>query len=345
MKEISIKKGFASDNNSGVSHEVIEKIVEVNQGHVVGYGDDPYTEYAISLFKKHFGNRANPFFVFTGTAANVLGITGTTQSYNSVICAHTAHINEDECGAPERFSGCKLIACDTQNGKLTPELIKPHMIGFDFEHHSQPKIISITQPTEMGTVYSVDEIKMLSAFAKKYNMLLHMDGARLANAAVSLDLPFKDFTADAGVDILSFGGTKNGLLTAESIVYFKPELTEGFKYIRKQGMQLASKMRYMSAQFIAYLENDLWKRNASHANKMAQLLYNQIKNIKEIEVTQKVEANGIFVRIPKKIIEPLKEKFFFYNWNLETEEVRWMCSFDTTEQEINSFVKILKSLL
>ncbi len=345
MKEISIKKGFASDNNSGVSHEVIEKIVEVNQGHVVGYGDDPYTEYAISLFKKHFGNRANPFFVFTGTAANVLGITGTTQSYNSVICAHTAHINEDECGAPERFSGCKLIACDTQDGKLTPEQIKPHMIGFDFEHHSQPKIISITQPTEMGTVYSVDEIKLLSAFAKKYNMLLHMDGARLANAAVSLGLPFKAFTADAGVDILSFGGTKNGLLTAESIVYFKPELTEGFKYIRKQGMQLASKMRYMSAQFIAYLENDLWKRNASHANKMAQHLYNQIKDIKEIEVTQKVEANGIFVRIPKKIIEPLKEKFFFYNWNLETGEVRWMCSFDTTEQEINSFVMILKSLL
>lgn len=345
MKDIIVKKGFASDNNSGVSPEVIEKIIEVNKGHVVGYGDDPYTQYATTLFKKHFGENAHPFFVFTGTAANVLGITSLTQSYNSVICAHTAHINEDECGAPEKFSGCKLIACETHDGKLTPEIIKPHMVGFDFEHHSQPKIISITQTTEMGTVYTVEEIKALSKFAKKYNLLVHMDGARLANAAISLNLPFKAFTADAGIDILSFGGTKNGLLTAESIVFFNPDLIAGFKYIRKQGMQLASKMRFMSAQFIAYLEDDLWKRNASHANKMAQLLYNQIKIIKGIEVTQKVEANGIFVKIPKSIIEPLKEKFFFYDWNEEQGEVRWMCSFDTTEDEINSFVKILKSLL
>lgn len=345
MKDITIKKGFASDNNSGVSSEVFDMINEVNKGHVIGYGDDPYTEYAYLLFKKHFGELANPFFVFTGTAANVLSITGTTHSYNSVICAHTAHINEDECGAPEKFSGCKLIACQTTNGKLTPDIITPHLVGFDFEHHSQPKIISISQPTEMGTVYTVDEIEALSDIAKKHNMLLHMDGARLANAAVSLNLPFKDFTVNAGVDILSFGGTKNGLLSAESVIFFNKSHTQGFKYFRKQAMQLASKMRYISAQFIAYLDGDLWKRNALNANKMAQHLYNQVKNIKNIEVTQKVEANGIFVKVPKNITEPLKEKFFFYNWNEETGEVRWMCSFDTTEEEINEFVKILESLL
>lgn len=345
MKDISIKKGFASDNNSGISPEVLDKIAEVNKGHVIGYGDDPYTEYAISLFKKHFSEKAIPYFVFTGTAANVLGITNATSSYNSIICANTAHINEDECGAPEKFSGCKLIAVETVNGKLTPELILPHMVGFDFEHHSQPKIISITQSTEMGTVYSVEEIKTLSAFAKKYNLLLHMDGARLANAAVALNLAFHAFTADAGVDILSFGGTKNGLLTAESIVFFNEELINGFKYIRKQGMQLASKMRYMAAQFIAYLEADLWKRNAAHANNMAQYLFEQVRDIKGIQVTQPVQSNGIFVIIPKHIIEPLKEKFFFYNWNEETGEVRWMCSFDTKKDEIDSFVQHLKTLL
>lgn len=345
MKNFSIKKGFASDNNSGVSPEVLNKIAEVNKGHVIGYGDDPYTEYAVTLFKKHFSDKAIPYFVFTGTAANVLGITSTTNSYHSVICAHTAHINGDECGAPEKFSGCKLIAVETENGKLTPELIQPHMVGFDFEHHSQPKIISITQSTEMGTVYTVDEIKAIAALANKYNLLLHMDGARLANAAVALNLPFRTFTVDAGVDILSFGGTKNGLLTAESIIFFNKELINGFKYVRKQGMQLASKMRYLAAQFIAYLEEDLWKRNATHANHMAQYIFEQLKDINEIKVTQPVQSNGIFVVLPKHIIEPLKEKFFFYNWNEETGEVRWMCSFDTKKEEIDSFVKHLKSLL
>lgn len=337
------QRGFASDNNSGVSPEVLDYLKKVNSGHAVGYGDDVFTAKAKKLFKAHFGPDADPYFVFTGTAANVLGISAATQSFNSVICASTAHINEDECGAPEKFSGCKLIAIETKNGKLTPKSILPHMVGFDFEHHSQPRIISITQSTEMGTVYSVKELEELAHFAHKYDLLLHMDGARLANAAVNLNLPFKSFTADVGVDLLSFGGTKNGLMAAESIVFFNQEAAQHFKYIRKQGMQLASKMRFISAQFIAYLENDLWKKNATHANKMAQLLYNKVKVIEGVTVTQKVEANGVFACIPKEIIQPLREKVFFYPWNETTGEVRWMASFDTTEQDIDNFVNLLKN--
>lgn len=340
-----ISKGFASDNNSGVSPEAIKMISEVNSGHVVGYGDDPYTARAVELIKEHFGENAHPYFVFTGTAANVLGITASTRSFNSVLCAHTSHIHEDECGAPEKFSGCKLLPIDTENGKITPQSLMPHMVGFDFAHHSQPKIISISQPTEMGTVYSVEEIKELSIFAKKYGLLLHMDGARLANAAVSLHLPFDAFTSKAGVDILSFGGTKNGLLAAESIIFFDQDRKAEFKYIRKQGMQLASKMRYISAQFIAYLDGDLWKRNAVQANKMAKQLADQLREIKEVKITQAVDANGVFAQIPKHIIAPLKKEFFFYTWNEDKGEVRWMCSFDTSSNEINEFVRLLKSML
>lgn len=339
------KRGFASDNNSGVSPEVFEKLIEVNSGHAIGYGDDTYTEKAISIIKKNFGEECQPYFVFTGTAANVLSISTSTQSYHSVICAFTAHINQDECGAPEKFGNCKLIAVETNDGKLTPELIQPHLTGFGFEHHSQPGLISISQPTEMGTVYKLDEIEALSAIAHKNKMFLHMDGARLANAAISLNLSFKEFTKNAGVDVLSFGGTKNGLMAAESVIIFKPELNEHFKYLRKQGMQLSSKMRYIAAQFIAYFENDLWKRNARHANEMAQYLYSKIKNIPEIKLTQKVEANGIFVIIPKKIIEKLRGEYFFYTWNEEKGEVRWMTSFDTTKDDIDGFVKLLKELL
>ncbi len=340
-----IKKGFASDNNSGISGEVLSKINEVNYGHTTGYGDDAYTRKAIGLFKDHFGNSAVPHFVFTGTAANVISLATLTRSFNSVLCAKTAHINVDECGAPENFSGCKIIPIETKNGKLTPELILPHLNGFGFEHHVQPKIISITQPTELGTVYSLSEIMNISALAKKYNLMLHMDGARLANAAVALNLTFRELTVDAGVDILSFGGTKNGLLAAESIIFFNPGDINDAKYIRKQAMQLASKMRFISAQFIAYLENDLWRRNALQANHMTEVLYQKIKDLKKIQITQPVESNGIFVCIPKEIIEPLRKEYFFYDWDKNTGEVRWMCSFDTTEKDIDNFVALLKSLL
>lgn len=338
-------RGFASDNNAGASPEVIRKLEEVNKGHVMGYGDDPYTAKAIDLFKKHFGQQAIPYFVFTGTGANVLSIATGGSPFKSVFCAETAHIQVDECGAPERFAGCKLIPIPTGNGKITSESLEVHMTGFGFEHHSQPGIISISQTTEMGTVYHIKEIERLADFAHKYGLILHMDGARLSNAAVALNKNFKEITADAGVDILSFGGTKNGLIAAESVVFFRKEVAEYFKYIRKQGMQLASKMRFISAQFLAFFENDLWMKNAKHANRMAQKLYEDVKGIPEINVTQKVEANGIFAIIPKPIIPELQKEFFFYVWNEERGDVRWMTSFDTTDEDIENFVRVLKKLL
>lgn len=338
-------RGFASDNNAGTSPEVIKKLEEVNSGHVVGYGDDPYTAEAVKQFKNHFGEQAIPYFVFTGTGANVLSIAAGGSPFNSVFCAETAHIQIDECGAPERFTGCKLIPLSTDNGKITCELLKTHMTGFGFEHHSQPGIISISQTTEMGTIYQIEEIARLAEFAHQYGLILHMDGARLSNAAVSLNRSFKEMTADAGVDILSFGGTKNGLMAAESVIFFRKDLSEDFKYLRKQGMQLASKMRFIAAQFLAFFENELWKRNASHANIMAQKLFNAVKDIPEIKITQQVEANGIFAIIPKSIIAELQNEFFFYVWNEERGEVRWMTSFDTTDEDIEGFVSSLKKYL
>jgi threonine aldolase len=303
-----------------------------NTGHTIGYGDDIYTKQAISLFRQHLGEQVEPFFVFTGTAANVLGITAVTRSWNSVITAFTAHIEQDECGAPEKFSGCKLLTVDTPDGKLTPSLIGRHMHGFDFEHHSQPKVISISQATEMGTVYKPDEIRTLANFAHEHGMLLHMDGARIANAAVALNLPFRSFITDAGVDILSFGGTKNGMMVGEAICFLKPELAKEFKYLRKQGMQLASKMRFISAQFIGWFKNDLWHQLASQSNAMAKLLAKEIRGVKGIVITQPVEANGIFVIIPHKVAQELRSHYFFYPWNEETSEYRWMTSWDTTDQ-------------
>lgn len=318
---------------------------KVNTGHAIAYGDDPVSLEAIANLQKVFGTESSAFLVFNGTAANVLGLDALTQPYNSVLCAETAHINVDECGAPEKFTGCKLISVPTQNGKLYPALLEKHMHGFGFEHHSQPGIISISQSTEMGTVYTRDEIIALSEFAHKYNMKLHMDGARISNAAVSLGMGFKEFTADAGVDILSFGGTKNGMMYGEAVIFFNKELSKDFKYRRKQGMQLASKMRFISAQFNAFLENDLWKKNAEHANKMAQLLYNKVKDIPEISVTQKVEANGVFVILPSGIVEKLQKEYFFYPWDEERSEYRWMTSFDTSEEDINNFTSRLLELL
>jgi threonine aldolase len=340
-----MSKGFASDNNSGV-HPVIFKAMEAaNQGHVVGYGDDPYTEKAIDIFKKKFGAETEVFFVFNGTGANVLGLSTLSQSFHSIICAETAHIQEDECGAPEKFTGCKLLPVEPVNGKVTPDAVLPHLKGFDFEHHSQPRVISISQVTEMGTVYQPKEIIALADLAHKHNMFLHMDGARIANAAVSLDMDFCAFTKDCGVDVLSFGGTKNGMMMGEAVLFFNPGLTGLTKYIRKQSMQLYSKMRFVGAQFQAYFENDLWKKTASHSNKMAKLLEKEVAEIPEITITEPVEANGIFAAVPPEIIQPLQEKFFFYMWNEQRSEVRWMTSFDTTEKEIHDFVTLIKQLL
>ena len=340
-----MKKGFASDNNSGVHPTIFKSMEAANAGHVVGYGNDFYSENAVKVFKENFGTDTEVFFVFNGTGANVLGLSTVTSSFHSIICAETAHIQEDECGAPEKFTGCKLLPVEPVLGKLTPENIQPHLKGFDFEHHSQPKVISISQVTEMGTVYTTSEIRALADLAHANNMYLHMDGARIANAAVSLNLDFKSFTKDCGVDILSFGGTKNGMMMGEAVLFFNPELTRLTKYIRKQSMQLYSKMRFVGAQFLAYFENDLWKETASHANKMAKLLAAEVASIPEIEITHPVDANGIFAVVPRNIIQPLQERFFFYIWDETKPEVRWMTSFDTTEDEILEFVQLIKDLI
>ena len=339
------RRGFASDNNAGVHPNILRALAEVNDGHVIAYGDDPYTEKANTKLREIFGQEVEPFFVFIGTAANVLGLSTITQPYHAVICPETAHINVDECGAPEKFTGCKLLSCSTPDGKLTVDMIATHMHGIGFEHHVQPRVVSITQATELGTVYTIDEIREIASYTHKHGMLLHMDGARISNAAVSLGCGFYEMTGGAGVDVLSFGGTKNGMIYGEAIIFFNQALCEDFKYRRKQGMQLASKMRYIAAQFSAFLENDLWKNNASNANRMAQKLYEAVKDIPGVEVTRRVESNAVFAKVPPHIVPALQEEFFFYVWDEESSEVRWMCSFDTSEEDIESFASLLRSLL
>ena len=345
MSKIINRRGFASDNNAGVHPSILAALPKVNDGHVIAYGDDPYTEKASAQLREIFGQETEVYFVFIGTAANVLGLSTMTQSYHAVICPETAHINVDECGAPEKFSGCKLLTCNAPDGKLTVDMIASHMHGIGFEHHVQPRVVSITQATELGTVYTLDEIKEIAKYTHEHGMLLHMDGARISNAAVSLDCGFYEMTGGAGVDVLSFGGTKNGMMYGEAIIFFNPTLCEDFKYRRKQGMQLASKMRYIAAQFSAFLENDLWKENASHANRMARKLYAAVKDINGVEVTRQVESNAVFAKIPSHIVPALQDEFFFYVWDEEISEVRWMCSFDTTEADIEAFISLLRSKL
>ena len=345
MSEMVIKRGFASDNNSGVHPAVMNELIRANHGHVVGYGGDPFTERATAMLREELGPEAEIYFVFTGTAANVLGLAGVTSPWNSIITSYTAHIEGDECGAPEKFAGCKVLTVDTPDGKIRPEFLTKHMHGFDFEHHSQPAVISISQSTEMGTLYTVDEIKALAGYAHSHNMLLHMDGARLANAAVSLGLPFRAFTTDAGVDLLSFGGTKNGMMYGEAVCFLKPGLTHGFKYIRKQGMQLASKMRFIAAQYIAYLTDDLWKECASHSNMMAKELEKRLQTVRGVTITQKVESNGVFVIMPPDVAERISKEYFFYPWNEQLSEYRLMTSWDTTLDDIDHFTDRLAVMM
>ena len=344
MKD-ELKRGFASDNNAGIHPEVLKAMQDANIGHCIAYGDDIYTQNAIAKIKEHFGEDIDVYFMFNGTGSNVLALKMLTESYNSIICAETAHINVDECGAPEKFTGCKLLSVTTKNGKLTIEKIKYHMHDFGFEHHSQPKVISIAQVTEMGTVYTQNEIKEITDYAHENGMFIHMDGARLCNAAVSLDISLREITADVGVDVLSLGLTKNGAMNAEAIIFFNQKMSDDFKYYRKQGMQLASKMRFMAVQFETLLSNDLWKKNAEHANKMAKILAKSVAEFPQIRITQEVQANGIFAIVPSNIIPRLQEEFFFYMWDEHKSEVRWMTSFDTQLEDIEKFVLRLKKLL
>jgi threonine aldolase len=335
-------RSFASDNNAGVHPEVLKAIAAANQGHVVGYGDDPYTQSAIKRLKQEFGGDAEVFFVFNGTAANCLSLKALTNSFHAVICAEGAHIYVDECGAPEKFTGCKLVPVPANNGKLTIEAVRSAYHGIGDEHHVQPKVISITQATEVGTVYQPHEIRDLADFAHAHAMFLHVDGARIANAVAALGLNLKQATRDLGIDVLSFGATKNGALGAEAVVFFNPELPANFRFYRKQGMQLASKMRFISAQFQALFTNDLWLQNARHANRMAQLLKREISNIRQVKITYNVEANGVFAQIPRKAIAKLQKRYFFYVWNEAQSVVRWMCSWDTTADDVKQFAEFLR---
>jgi threonine aldolase len=334
-------RSFASDNNAGVHPEILEAIARANQGHVVAYGDDPYTRSAVAKFEEHFGSGIDVFFTFNGTGANVLGLQALNRPYHAVLCSEYAHIYTDECGAPEKHTGCKLIPLPHQDGKITLDSVRHAYHGIGDQHHVQARVISITQSTEMGTVYRPEEIQALAQFAHANEMFLHMDGARIANAATSLDQTLRQATRDLGVDVLSFGGTKNGIMGGEAGVFFNRALSPDFLYLRKQGMQLASKMRFIAAQFEALLTNDLWRRNAGHANRMARLLESELRRIPEIKVIWKVEANGVFAQIPRHAIDKIKSRYFFYMWIEEECIVRWMCSFDTTEADVKDFAQVV----
>ncbi len=344
---------FASDNAATVDPRIMAALAEVNHGHAISYGDDPTTRSAIGAFKELLGPRAEPFFVYNGTAANVLGLEAALRPYNGIICTTVAHINEDECGAPERHLGAKLLSVYAPDGRLTVGRIEHFLADQGNEHRSQPGMVSITQATEVGTVYAPAQIAGIASFCHDHGMYLHMDGARVANAAVGLGRDPREITADAGVDILSFGGTKNGLMFGEAVVFFRPELAAQFRYIRKQGMQLASKMRFVAAQFDTYIRDGLWRENASHANAMAQRLAAQIRGLPEVSLAYPVEANGVFARVPSRIVEPLRELHHFYDWEKEpagnaaesSTVARWMASFDTTEEDVDRFVADLTRLL
>lgn len=345
MKATKPRRSFASDNNAGIHPEIMSALAAANDGHVVAYGDDAYTARAVAKFREHLGADVEVFFVFGGTGANVLGLKAATESHQAIICADTAHINVDECGAPEKFTGCKLLPVQTKEGKFRVGSFAHFMHGVGFEHHVQPRVISISQATEMGTVYMPKEIKELATYAHKHEMLLHVDGARLSNAAASLGLPLKAITKDAGVDVLSFGGAKNGMMYGEAVVFFDKSLAKDFEYTRKQGTHLPSKMRFISAQFEALFSKDLWLRNAEHANRMALLLARELRKISKITITQPVQANGVFAIVPKRYIARLQKEYFFYVWNEETSEVRLMASFDTTEDDIADFVGLVRKIV
>ncbi|MDR2980386.1 MAG: low specificity L-threonine aldolase [Bacteroidales bacterium] len=338
-------RSFGSDNNSGIHPIILEALSEANQNHAVAYGNDPWTEKAIRLIKDYFGEQAEPFFVFNGTGANAIAIQATTRSFQSILAAETAHIAVDECGAPVFMSGASLKEIPTPNGKLTPELLKPYLHHWGNEHHSQPKTIYISQCSELGTVYSVQEIKDLADIAHDHTMYLHVDGARLANAVVAINSSFKEMITDTGVDILSFGGTKNGMMLGEAVVSFRKELSDNLKYIRKQSAQLYSKMRYCSAQFVAYLQHDLWRKNAAHANRMAKLLRDAMTDLPQTHFTQPTDANILLLKIPRKVINTLLENHFFYIWNEELDEIRWVTSWDTGEDDFSKLIEDLRKVV
>lgn len=336
-------KSFASDNYSGIHPSVLEAITQANTEHAISYGDDYFSIQAQKLFESLVGP-VQVLFTFNGTGANVISLKCCTLPFQAVLCAETAHINADECGAPTQSIGASLITIQTTDGKLTPALVEPFLSRIGNVHNTQPKVISISQSTELGTVYTLEELQKLCEFAHNHNMYVHMDGARISNAVAALGCDLKSATVDCGIDIMSFGGTKNGLMIGEAVLIFNDELKQYAAYYQKQSAQLFSKNRFIAAQFTALLTNNLWLQMATHANKMANLLASEVVKINGVTVTRKTDANAVFAIIPTHAIVPLQERYRFYVWNETTGELRWMCSYDTTEAEVRSFVFYLKEL-
>jgi threonine aldolase len=338
------RRGFASDNQAPVHPEVMAAIAAANEGHAAAYGADPWTARAEQRFRDHFGPTAQAYPVFNGTGANVLCLEALTRPWEGVVCARSAHLNVDECGAPER-AGRKLLVVDTPDGRLTPELVAPLLVRIGDEHVVQPRVVSITQSTELGTVYAPGAVAALAEWAHAHGMLLHVDGARLCNAAAALGVPLRELTTDAGVDALSFGGTKNGVMGAEAVVLLRDEIADGFRYRRKQAMQLASKMRFVSAQLEALLEGDLWQRCAAHANAMARRLADAVRDLPGLTITQPVEANAVFAVLAPEATESLQRDWPFYVWDDNTGEVRWMTAWDTTSEDVDAFAAAVRTVL
>ncbi|CAL9576754.1 Low specificity L-threonine aldolase [Streptomyces sp. enrichment culture] len=335
-------RGFASDNYAGAHPEILAALALANGGHQTAYGEDEYTAHLQEVFRAHLGPAAEVFPVFNGTGANVVALQALTDRWGAVVCAESAHINVDECGAPERVGGLKLLTVPTEHGKLTPELVEREAYGFDDEHRAMPQVVSITQNTELGTVYTPEEIRAICETAHERGMTVHLDGARIANAAAALGVPLRAFTTDAGVDVLSFGGTKNGMLFGEAVVVLNPGAVRAMKHLRKLSMQLASKMRFVSVQFEALLAGDLWLRSASHANAMAGRLAEGARTVDGVEILHPVQANAVFARLPHDVSERLRKRHRFYFWDEAAGDVRWMCSFDTTEEDVDDFVAALR---
>ena len=335
------RRGFGSDNHAGVHPDVLASLSAVNAGHQPAYGDDTSTERLRAVVRAHFGDQAEVYPVFNGTGANVVGLQALTRPWDGVICAETAHINVDECGAPEKIAGLKLLTVPTPDGRLTPELVDRQAHGWGDPHHVQPRVVSVTQSTELGTVYSVDDLRALAEHAHGLGMAVHMDGARVANAAASLGVSLRALTTDVGVDVLSFGGTKNGLLLGDAVVVLDPSCVQGVEFLRKSSTQLASKMRYVSAQLLALFEGDLWLHNAANANAMAQRLATAVAAVDGVQLSREVQANAVFATMPRAAIGRLQESYAFYVWDESTDLVRWVCSWDTTPDDVDALAAAL----
>lgn len=333
------RRTFASDNYAGVHPEVLAALAEADGGHQTSYGDDAYTERLTQVLGEQLGRAVEVFPVFTGTGANVVALSAMLPPWGAAVCAASAHVHTDEGGAPEKVAGIKLLPVATPDGRLTPELLATEAWGYGFEHRAQPLAVTLTQTTELGTCYRPEQIAAVAEAAHARGMHVHVDGARIANAAATLDLPLRAFTSDVGVDVISLGGTKNGAMAAEAIVVLDPDAAHGLRYLRKTQMQLASKMRFVSAQLLALYEGDLWLRSAQHANAMAQRLAAGVHGLPGVEVVRPVESNAVFAILPRAAADQVREEFWFYDWDEATGEVRWMCAFDTTPQDVDAFVE------